>query len=332
MYNASERWTVFYELIAGKAKSLIDPATGSIDGRYTELVNCPVCKSSSNEPYIIKDGFTYVKCRVCDFIYSNPQLTWEAIEKGYNDIEVRSYFLNELLIPFVEPGQQKGFQERLNRISLLLTSKTRRLLDIGCAAGNFLKIAGEMGFDAEGLELDDINVRYAKEKRSLNAHMNTLDEMEYPESTFDVVTLWDVLEHLSEPMQTLREVSRVMRRGGIIGISTINHACANQKILKAQWRYWMPPDHICSFTPPILRKMLKEAGFTVISEEHTYMFEVLEEQKLHFLSFSSKKDPISRLSNRIKKIAYVALAKTTQAIFGAMKSGDIITVLARKIE
>ncbi len=332
MYNASEKWSVFYDLVAGKAKSLIDPATGLIDKKFTQQVNCPVCKSSSSAPYITKDGFTYVKCTGCSFIYSSPQLTSEAIEKAYNDIEIRSYFLNELLIPFVEQGQKKEFRERLERISALINSKTRRLLDVGCAAGNFLQIAGEMGYEAEGLELDDINVKYAKEKRNLNAHMITLEQMNYPEGSFDVVTLWDVLEHLSQPMQTLREISRVMRPGGILGLSTINHACLNQRLLRSDWRYWMPPDHICSFTPPILRKMLKDARLAVFSEKHTYMFEVLEEARLHFLLFSSDGNLFSSLSNKARKIVYVATAKLTQLIFGALKSGDIITIFARKME
>ncbi len=330
MYNASEKWAVFYDRMASKAKSLVDPATGTLSEKYSETAPCPSCGSGSFSSRFIKNGFRYVTCNACELVYINPQLTQDALALAYNDEELRSFFMNEILLSSGESGQRKEFEKRTRRVSSLVTRSNPRLLDVGCAAGNFMMIAKEKGFTVEGLELDELYVDHAVKKRGLKVHKATLHEMHYPEGSFDAVTMWDILEHLPKPMDTLSEVSRILAPGGVLALTTINHACINQRILGDRWRYWMPPDHICSFTPKVLEQMLNKADFSVVSVKHTYMFEVLEENYFPFLSLSPSKNLMLRLSNKSKKIACVAVSKATQLVFETLKSGDIITVIARK--
>jgi ubiquinone/menaquinone biosynthesis C-methylase UbiE len=161
----------------------------------------------------------------------------------------------------------------------------------------------------------------------LRVQAKTLQEAGYPDASFDVVTLWDVLEHLPDPVETLGDVARILEHKGVLALTTINHNCINERLLKERWRYYMPPDHLCSFTPALLRSVLDRSGFTVVKLRHQYMFEVLLDVYLPFL-ISPKSLP--RVLYKMKKLLYLVLNQTSQAMFNALHSGDLITVYARK--
>jgi 2-polyprenyl-3-methyl-5-hydroxy-6-metoxy-1,4-benzoquinol methylase len=328
MYASEPLWQEFYRRLSEQARRLIDPTTGRVKEQYVRSVECPFCSSERFAVRVVRDGFQYVTCSECSFVYLNPQLTQQAIEEVYNEEEVRRFFFQELLLPHVERDQQVEFEERIQILKQLVTSTSPRLLDVGCAAGNFLHIAQRSGFQGEGLELNELYVDYVRRHRPLIIHRKLLEEMHYPEATFDIVTLWDVLEHLPQPVQTLRSVASVLKRGGVLGLTTINHACLNERLLKERWRYYMPPDHLCSFTPSLLERMLKQTGFRIVRLQHHYMFEVLADHWFAFLK--SSKSPSYPFLNKAQKLIYSLLAHFTQRLFGIVGSGDLLTVYARK--
>jgi len=330
VYTSAQKWNEFYSKMEEKASSLIDPGTGLVARHLVQPVSCPLCGSSSSTHRVTKHGFTYVTCNGCRFVYVNPQMTQEAIRDVYNDEDLREFFFKELLLPHVEGDQQPEFETRLDQLQKLVQKPNPRLLDIGCAAGLFLSLAGQRGFDAEGLELNQLYVEYIKSHRPVRVHPKLLEEMRYPSGSFDVVTLWDVLEHLPEPVETLKEIVRVLQLDGILALTTINHDCINEKILGHRWRYYMPPDHLCSFTPPLLTPLLAQCGFTVLNVQHQYMFEVLADHYFRFLTPSQGDGFVSDTLNKFRKLFYLVLALSTQAMFRAIRSGDLLTVYARK--
>ncbi|MGB9586750.1 MAG: class I SAM-dependent methyltransferase [Armatimonadota bacterium] len=329
MYASYQKWTEFYRLMERKADGLIDPATGLVSRRFAETIVCPLCGSSSFRPWAGKHGFTYVQCIDCAFVYMNPQLKQDAIDHVYNDRALREFFFKELLLPYVERDQRREFEARLQQIEMLVRTSNRRLLDIGCAAGLFLSLAEEHGFRGEGLELNELYIDYARIHRNIKVHRKPLEEMHYPESSFGVVTLWDVLEHLPKPVETVREINRVLSPGGVLAFTTINHACVNERLLRENWRYYMPPDHLCSFTPALVTQMLNRCGFIPAKVRHHYMFEVLAERYFRFLIPSSSSRS-GRSLNKVKKIAYLAFRLSSEAIFRVLRSGDLLTVYAWK--
>jgi len=324
-------WSQFYQRLESKARRLIDPLTGHVDRRYVKSVPCPLCGMIDTAPRVQRDGFDYVTCNRCSFVYINPQLTQQAILNVYNDEDVRRFFLEQLLLPYVERDQQAEFEERALVLKSFVSNPKPRLLDIGCALGNFLLMAEKIGFQGEGLELNKLYVDYAKQHRSVTIRQQLLEDMHYPDNAFDVVTLWDVLEHLPKPLDTLKDVARVVSPGGIIGITTINHSCVNEKILKDRWRYYMPPDHLCSFTPEILESILNRCGFTIVKLRHHYMFEVLADHYFRFLNSSNSTNPVRNSIGKVKKLVYILLAQSTQFLFNRLRSGDLLTVYARKL-
>jgi 2-polyprenyl-3-methyl-5-hydroxy-6-metoxy-1,4-benzoquinol methylase/predicted RNA-binding Zn-ribbon protein involved in translation (DUF1610 family) len=330
VYLSAQKWNEFYERMERKATSLIDPATGLVSREFVETITCPVCGSPSSRPRARKHGFTYGECSECSFVYLNPQLTQDAIRDVYNDRDLREFFFKELLLPHVERDQRPEFETRLSELRTLVRAANPRLLDIGCAAGLFLSLAEKRGFRGEGLELNELYIDYIKTQRPLTVHQKLLEEMHYPDSSFDVVTLWDVLEHLPKPVETLQEISRIVTRGGVLALTTINHACINERLLKDRWRYYMPPDHLCSFTPALLKWILKRSGFTTVSIQHQYMFEVLADHYFRFLTPSAAAGSLAASLNKVRKLLYLALALPSQAFFRVFHSGDLLTVYARK--
>jgi 2-polyprenyl-3-methyl-5-hydroxy-6-metoxy-1,4-benzoquinol methylase len=331
MYQSARAWDRYYNSLRKTAQALVDPATGLLHSRYAQKISCPCCKSNDHRLRYFVDGFTYVTCSLCGSVYMNPQPTEETIRRVYNDEEARRIFFNEVLLPFGERDQRPDFQQRAKFLRSLIENSSPQLLDIGCAAGNFLEIAGAAGFHCEGLELNEMYIDYIRLHRpSIKVADKRLEEMNYPPEYFDAVTLWDVLEHLPRPNDVLQEIARILKPSGILGFSTINHACINERLLRSRWRYYMPPDHVCSFTPKLLISMLRTHGFSIISMRHHYMFEVLFDSAGGWLHLSKKNTTLAAISNKIRKVLFSLMARGSELIFNALRSGDLLTVYARK--
>lgn len=153
-----------------------------------------------------------------------------------------------------------------------IIGRTGRLLDMGCGEGSFLATAKSRGWEVSGAEVSEVAAQRAKAKVGEDHIFQTLEAAQYPDHFFDVVTLWDVIEHLPDPVRTLRRLCRVLRPGGHIIISTPN---ANSLLHRAaHWthrctlnRWTLPirliylPEHLYYFDPKTLMDALSRAGF-----------------------------------------------------------------------
>jgi SAM-dependent methyltransferase len=140
-----------------------------------------------------------------------------------------------------------------------------KLLDIGCATGFFLEMASQMGYKAVGVEISDFASKYGSEKLGLNIINKELRAAKFQEASFDIVTLWDVIEHFPDPRLELIEINRILVKGGIIGIITPDIGALLPRILG---KYWLElrrvPEHLSFFNRFSLHKFLGRCGFDVI--------------------------------------------------------------------
>jgi len=193
------------------------------------------------------------------------------------------------------------------------------LLDVGCHIGVFLEIAQERGWEAWGVEPSRWAARQARSK-GLRVIEGTLDDVHLTEEFFDVITMWDVIEHLTDPLRDLRKSYRLLRKGGLICIHTMNIESLFARLMGSRWP-WLMEMHLYYFSPRTLGEMLRKAGFTVIKMINQGRF-----LRLGYLA--TRIEPYSSLIARGLGKLVTLLGLRDKAV--PINLGDLFTAFARK--
>lgn len=138
-----------------------------------------------------------------------------------------------------------------------------RLLDVGCAAGFFLAEARAF-YDVQGVELSEWASTYARDRLRLPVSTGTLQEARLPAQHFDVITLWDVIEHVPDPVPLLTEAARVLRPGGRLVLTTGDWGSAYAQSRGAAWHLMEPPWHLTMFSRATMMRAGERAGLRVL--------------------------------------------------------------------
>jgi 2-polyprenyl-3-methyl-5-hydroxy-6-metoxy-1,4-benzoquinol methylase len=139
-----------------------------------------------------------------------------------------------------------------------------RLLDVGCGSGEWLAQMRELGWRTEGLDFDENAVKVAR-RNGLEVHCGGIEQQQYPDESFDAVTLSHVIEHLPDPVGTLVECARVLKKGGALVVLTPNATSLSHRLFKQDWRGLEPPRHLHIFSNQSLPNLLARAGFTNVT-------------------------------------------------------------------
>jgi SAM-dependent methyltransferase len=139
-----------------------------------------------------------------------------------------------------------------------------RLLDVGCATGDFLAAARDDGQQGEGIELSDWSSRIAR-ARGLRVHQEYLEAFAatHP-GEFDFVTLWGVIEHFANPRAEIRHIADLLKPGGILALWTGDVDSVTSRLLKRKWWYWQG-QHIQYFSRRSLTKLVEDAGLEPVT-------------------------------------------------------------------
>lgn len=204
--------------------------------------------------------FYLVRCRQCGLIYQNPQLSSEELSLHYpND-----YLPYQLNTTEKQTRLEQVSQDRaISRFCERITSKRPqpgRLLDVGCATGAFLYAMQQQGWRVDGVEPNAHAASQAKQKFDLDIFVGILAEAAYPSASFDVVTLWDVLEHVTDVKATLTETARILKPGGLLVFSVPNPASVEAHLFGANWVGWERPRHLTLIPPKLLSAYLHKTG------------------------------------------------------------------------
>jgi ubiquinone/menaquinone biosynthesis C-methylase UbiE len=199
-----------------------------------------------------------VQCQQCGLIYTDPRPDGNDIVETYQAVEDPLY-LEE------REGRVLTFEHHLKPLERITGPPNGRpLLDVGCYTGVFVEIAARHGWDAWGLEPSHWAVEQAR-ARGLHVVQGTLDTAELPEAGFDVVTMWDVIEHLTDPRRALQRSHRLLKPGGLLVVHTIDIESPFARLMGARWP-WLMEMHIYYFSRRTLRAMLEKCGFQVLSD------------------------------------------------------------------
>ena len=233
----------------------------------TKLI-CPICRGRSVTKFWAMPGYRLARCKKCGMVwdYFPPENLRAQYDKSYfnNDNPKGGYanYFEGMAI------NKKTFSERLKKIEKKYGKG--RLLDVGCALGDCLVEANKLGWkDAEGLEVSDYAYEFAK-KRGLKILVGSLNEKNFEENTFGVVLYQDVIEHITNPLEELKKVFRILKPKGIIYIVTPDIEGLWSKLLGPLWYHYKPIEHVSYFSQNTIKKALNNAGFVNISSSKTY--------------------------------------------------------------
>lgn len=186
--------------------------------------NFEICKSclarAGRKKYELRNAKVWV-CSKCGFHYTDHLDPTTATETRVRSealtAEKRDYIQHQLQY------NSQRFETHVDLVKRRIHLKGIKVLDIGCGGGVFLSLLKEQGAEVYGIDLDDARVEYARTVYGLTVNKYPVEheywQTKYCEK-FDVVTLWDVIEHVNFPIETLQAAANVMRRGGLLFLDT----------------------------------------------------------------------------------------------------------------
>ena len=228
---------------------------------------CNLCGRREHRPLFRKDGYDLVACCRCGLAYlANPPGPAAIAALYTEDVNYHGALL--------DPADPKFRSMRgTARQHLRLLRRTVRqpgglkLLDIGCSTGLFLNEARSAGYTVRGAELSPSTAGFARDHFGLDVHPGDWRNADYADGSFDVVTLFDVIEHLPDPLAELRAIRRLLKPGGLLLQSTPNidglfprlsHPLANRL---DYWPHPEPPYHLYQFSERTLTQLTEMAGY-----------------------------------------------------------------------
>jgi len=193
----------------------------------------------------------HVKCLNCHLIYVNPIEKASKINGDYSK-------MGNTDAPIIRQPRLSATESQVELVKKYKDGA--RLLDVGCGEGFFLFSASKAGYTTKGTEISQDAAAYARREFGLDVEAKPFEELRFPENHFDVVTLWQVLEHVPYPLTVLKEVHRILKPGGLLATSTPDIEGILAKIFRRKW--WnVTRLHINQFTANTLTDMLNRAGF-----------------------------------------------------------------------
>ncbi len=225
---------VHKELLKGRP-----PASKPPQKRYT------ISESALEKPDKI------VCCMTCGLVYAVPKAPIQEITRDYVEMEDPEYLAEE-------KGRRRQSGVILSRITKY--KKRGRLLDVGCGPGFFLDEAKRQGWEVAGVDLSLWAKKYAKEKFGIVVSQGTLAQCAFPERSFDVVVMNDVIEHVEDPQEMLREARRILKNDGVLYLSTPDIDSILSRLLRAKW-WGINKYHLFYFSKKSLERMFARVGF-----------------------------------------------------------------------
>jgi 2-polyprenyl-3-methyl-5-hydroxy-6-metoxy-1,4-benzoquinol methylase len=166
-----------------------------------------------------------------------------------------------------EANIRKTFTRRLKRLERFV--QPGRLLDIGCATGFLLAEAQTRGWQVQGMDVSHFAISYVRDRFGFDVQQGDLLELDYPPNSYDLITLWDVIEHVPDPKAYVTRIAELLKPGGVFALATPDIDSIPAKITGTRWvGYKLSEEHVYYFAPRTLQRMLNEAGMDVIDTYH----------------------------------------------------------------
>ena len=302
-----------------------------INQRPERARKCQICISDLIESYKLFDDrygfhgiFTLFFCPNCKHRVLDAHFSGDEIQNLYSNYYPRSTFSID---DFSAARETRGVGTWLNgdkRSAYAWVPKNVRVLDIGCGFGKALAYHKARGCDVYGVEVDE-NIRRVADKFGFKVQVGLFEPDQYEPEFFDYVTLDQVIEHVTDPIETLRGVARVLKPGGVAILSTPNSNGWAARLFGSRWINWHAPYHIQHFSRASMLIAAKKAGLRFENVRTLTSSEWLHYQWNHALTFPSMGEPSPFWSPKANRVLRDKLIQGILRLLHRTKFNHILT-------
>lgn len=232
------------------------PGKKGTDHIQWEKIACPVCESNSFDNLFKKNNEQFVRCNGCSLVLINPRPLFNKVLDTYDD-NYSQIYANKA------SKKLKRIKRWVGRV-IKIRGNDGNWLDIGCSVGFVAKVADESGFDAYGVDVQDWGIQYGKTQLGLQ-HLSCgqLEDQKYKDNFFNVISMYDVIEHVPNLDIFMSELKRILAKDGIIDIITpdIGHWRTPKKL--SSWNEIKPSEHLYYFNKSTLSILLNKYGLKI---------------------------------------------------------------------
>jgi len=263
-------------------------------------MSCPVCLNPVTAPALVgtdflfestSKTFTLYSCEACRCLFLHPMPDSREIERFYP----ADYWWNARrsggLKKLESVYRKLALRDHIAFITRAAGDRSVDVLDVGCGSGTLLGLLKHRGFRVTGLDFSAEAAAIAKAENGVDVAVGTLEEAHFPAESFDVVTLFHVMEHVTTPRQVLAEVSRVLKPNGVAILQVPNIESWQFKIFGARWYGLDIPRHVIDYSRNSMLKLLADSGFVVNRIRH---FNLRDNGPALVSSVFPSLDPVSR--------------------------------------
>ncbi len=282
---------------------------------------CNHCGAGAARPVFAKFGYNLVACADCGLAYvANPPDPQELADSYQIDAEYHTQLIDPSTPHF-------AIMSRVADAHLDFVKRHARggrLVDIGCSSGHFLDLARKAGFDASGVEFSQGSAQFARDHFGLRVADGDIHALANAHEAYDVITMFDVIEHVPDPARDIAAAWRLLKPGGLFILSTPNidglFPRLSLKVAHAldYWPHPEPPHHLYQFSVRTLSAMLEKPGFSIAGERQINIE----------LAYSFGTFP--KLLTMPKRLIYALLFAPVAKLGPLIGQGDWFYIAARK--
>ena len=252
----------------------MNPTQAPPDKTMLEEVACYLCGSTDAVHFTDawddltgKPGtFHFVRCRQCGLVYQNPRIKPEYIGEYYDDEYIAHRKKQDwgLMTPLYNWAMGKHDRQKAKLVARYTAlSSSSRILDIGCGAGTFLlRMHALYGAEITGVDFKDLSALPGFDQ--INFHHGPIGEQDFPEASFDLITMWHFLEHDYAPLHTLRKIRPILKQDGTLVIEVPRLDSVTFKLYRERWPGLQAPQHTVAYDKHTVLAMVRKAGYEIL--------------------------------------------------------------------
>ena len=239
------------------------------------------------------------RCETCGFVFAKKIPSLKELEEHY-----KGYGRNDYLSPITI----KRYNELLDTFEKF--RKTNKILDVGCGIGYFLEVAKERGWEVYGTEFTDEAIQICSSK-GINMQKGILSTRNYQSEEYDIITSFEVIEHINNPIEELTNFHALLRKGGLVYVTTPNFNSLVRYRLKSDYNVICYPEHLSYYTPKTLKNVFSSVGFSsnIIQSTGISLTRLKTSKGVSKQSFISKESDDERIRGQIENKKHLQLLK-----------------------